>query len=306
MKKILVSFVSLLAAITSINAASAVTMVVEQTFDTTSTPCDCSGGQGTSTSCRVSDAFMETTKISFGNILQVETSCTCTTRNDTASNAGTKSRADAGTKAAGAPADVVHDDAARATSIMTLRSKIVIQPTDPSFTVDSGTAFEPLLQVTSPISNSIADNLNFVIPDDNISVSFADGSAFVSSQVFDSTSRKFCIHVMNFRINSRLRMRPCITDPKKSSKRKQEWKIDSKGRMQNSTRDQWCVTWAGGKKRELRLDLCANSARKTTEFKYDANQTAIVVKNVLNGKRLLFGHGLKEKYLNIRLLPFNT
>jgi len=282
--------------------ANALDLTVTNYFVTSPSPCDCgTTGDQDSSPCKIANAYYNLQEVSstFGDVVQIDTSCACRTVTTSVPNPETNGflpRA----------SNVVTSEE------MVFETVLKIQQSDPSVTFDPELMYYPLVQMASAISTGFADTMNFKIPEDSIVAEIADaGTTFFSSQEtsFDSSLREFCIHVMNFRKHSNIRMRPCKNPDKKKKKlwkKKQLWFIDSKGRMRNSAKKQWCVTWSGGKKRKLQLDLCESSAWKTTTFSYDADQMAIVVRNDLTGKKLLFGYGLKKKYGNIRLLPYNT
>ena len=63
---------------------------------------------------------------------------------------------------------------------------------------------------------------------------------------------------------------------------------------------------AGGKRKDLRLDLCKNSTRKSSTFSYDESQSAIVLTNAKNNKLFLAGFNTITKYEMFRLYGVKT
>jgi len=136
-------------------------------------------------------------------------------------------------------------------------------------------------------------------------VTSAEITSLSSLRPFDSTSRKFCMQVMNFRVNSVFKMRPCQLKPG-NVRQKQIWTVDNAGKFHNQARPEWCMTWAGGKRKDLRLDLCANSTRKTEKYKYEATDKAIIVENLKNKKKFKIGFNTETKYEPLRLYGLNS
>jgi len=136
-------------------------------------------------------------------------------------------------------------------------------------------------------------------------VTSAEITSLSSLRPFDSTSRKFCMQVMNFRVNSVFKMRPCQLK-RGIVRQKQIWTFDNVGKFHNQARPEWCMTWAGGKRKDLRLDLCANSTRKTEKYKYEATDKAIIVENLKNKKKFKIGFNTETKYEKLRLYGLNS
>ena len=88
------------------------------------------------------------------------------------------------------------------------------------------------------------------------------------------------------------------------------WTFDHKGQLRNKQKPEWCVTWAGGKKKELRLDECDDNAtrrlQKTSSFEYVKSKKAIQVTNTENDKKFLIGFDPLTKYERLRLYGVNT
>eukprot|EP00979_Chaetoceros_neogracilis_P015071 scaffold5336_cov346-Chaetoceros_neogracile.AAC.1 len=76
-------------------------------------------------------------------------------------------------------------------------------------------------------------------------------------------------------------MRPCGSLTKQSNKKL--WSFDHKGQIRSTNNPQWCMAWAGGKKKELWLEKC-DTRRKTASFEYVKSQKAIAVTNTKNDK----------------------
>ena len=166
--------------------------------------------------------------------------------------------------------------------------------------------------VITELANATPDIVDQVSED--VGIELIAGSAIVKSDndmslsstyPFDSSRRNFCIQVMNFKVNSVFKMRPCVYETS-NQRQKQLWSFDSTGKLRNKARPEWCMTWNGGKRKDLRLDLCENAARKSSEFSYDDSQSAIVVTNTKNNKRFLIGFNTITKYEMLRLYGINT
>ena len=127
-----------------------------------------------------------------------------------------------------------------------------------------------------------------------------DDTSLSSILPFDSTSRNFCMQVMNFKANSVFKMRPCEYEIG-NKRQKQLWSFDNTGQIRNKARPEWCMTWAGGKQKDLRLGLCDYSPRKTAKFKYDEAEKALFVENVTNNKKFKIGFNTVTKYEKLRL-----
>ena len=104
---------------------------------------------------------------------------------------------------------------------------------------------------------------------------------------FDSTSRRFCLQAMNLNDNARFKMRPC------RDSKKQIW-IFANDKIQNAAKPKWCMAWKG-KAKEVRLSECDGNM-KTVKFAYDYTAKALVVTNIMNGKRFLIGFNPRLKY----------
>ena len=137
-------------------------------------------------------------------------------------------------------------------------------------------------------------------------IAMSESMVFVSDLTFDSSSRNFCLRVKEFNKNAIFHMRPCGSLTKQSSTKK-VWSFDQKGQIRNTNKPQWCMAWAGGKKKELRLEKCDdNTRRKTASFEYVKSQKAITVTNTKNDKKFLIGFNTVTKYTKLRLYGPNS
>ena len=162
-----------------------------------------------------------------------------------------------------------------------------------------------LAESTPDIVDQVAEDVGIELVVGSVIVASDDDMNISSTLPFDSTPRNFCVQVMNFKVNSVFKMRPCANETS-NQRQKQLWSFDSTGKLRNKARPEWCMTWAGGKRKDLRLDLCENSTRKSSTFSYDESQSAIVVTNTENNKRFLVGFNTITKYEMLRLYGVNT
>eukprot|EP00979_Chaetoceros_neogracilis_P012979 scaffold3589_cov279-Chaetoceros_neogracile.AAC.1 len=104
-------------------------------------------------------------------------------------------------------------------------------------------------------------------------------------------------------MDAKFYMRPCGSLTKQSKKKL--WSFDHKGQIRNTNNPQWCMAWAGGKKKELWLEKC-DTRRKTASFEYFKSQKAIAVTNTKNDKKFLIGFNTVKKYGKLRLYGVNS
>eukprot|EP00979_Chaetoceros_neogracilis_P016680 scaffold9028_cov298-Chaetoceros_neogracile.AAC.2 len=109
--------------------------------------------------------------------------------------------------------------------------------------------------------------------------------------------------VRDINMNAKFYMRPCGSLTKQSKKKL--WSFDHKGQIRSTNNPQWCMAWAGGKKKKLWLEKC-DTRRKTASFEYVKSQKAIVVTNTKNDKRFLIGFNTVKKYGKLRLYGVNS
>ncbi len=167
------------------------------------------------------------------------------------------------------------------------------------------TVISELSDATTDIVDHVAEDVGIELVAGPATAASDDDMSLSSSVSFDSSYRNFCIQVMNFKVNSVFKMRPCENETG-NQRQKQLWSFDSTGKLRNKARPEWCMTWAGGKRKDLRLDLCDSATRKSSTFSYDESQRAIVVTNAKNKKRFLVGFDTTTKYNMLRLYGFNT
>ena len=129
-------------------------------------------------------------------------------------------------------------------------------------------------------------------------IAMSESMVFVSDLTFDSSSRNFCLVVEDIDMEAKFYMRPCGSLTKQSNKKL--WSFDHKGQIRNTNNPQWCMAWAGGKKKELWLEKC-DTTRKTASFEYVKSQKAIAVTNTKNDKKFLIGFNTVKKYGKLRL-----
>ena len=157
------------------------------------------------------------------------------------------------------------------------------------------------------IPTLVVDEVEAEVPPVEIVLPPVQDMGFTSILPFDSTPRKFCLQVMNFRVNSVFRMRPC-EKWNMGKRQKQLWVLDTfTNQIRNNSRPEFCMTWVGGKQKNLKLGLCNSPGmRKTVDFMYDENAKSLIVRNVMNGKKFVLGYDTVKKYGNIRLYGKNT
>eukprot|EP00979_Chaetoceros_neogracilis_P012553 scaffold3353_cov298-Chaetoceros_neogracile.AAC.4 len=129
-------------------------------------------------------------------------------------------------------------------------------------------------------------------------IAMSESMVFLSDLPFDSPPQNFCLAVKNIHMNAKFYMRPCGSLTKQSNKKL--WSFDHKGQIRNTNNPQWCMAWAGGKKKKLWLEKC-DTRRKTASFEYVKSQKAIVVTNTKNDKKFLIGFNTWKKYGKLRL-----
>jgi len=134
-------------------------------------------------------------------------------------------------------------------------------------------------------------------------IAMSESMVFLSDLTFDSSSRNFCLVVEDIDMDAKFYMRPCGSLTKQSNKRL--WSFDHKGQIRNTNNPQWCIAWAGGKKKELWLEKC-DTTKKTASFEYVKSQKAIAVTNTKNDKKFLIGFNTVKKYGKLRLYGVNS
>ena len=165
---------------------------------------------------------------------------------------------------------------------------------------DSNAAFAEIAESTESIVQQVAQDTGIELVPSPVVVASNDDTSLSSILPFDSTPRNFCMQVMNFKANSVFKMRPCESEIG-NKRQKQLWSFDNTGQIRNKARPEWCMTWAGGKQKDLRLGLCDYSPRKTAKFKYDEAEKALFVENVINNKKFKIGFNTVTKYEKLRL-----
>eukprot|EP00979_Chaetoceros_neogracilis_P003242 scaffold573_cov309-Chaetoceros_neogracile.AAC.1 len=134
-------------------------------------------------------------------------------------------------------------------------------------------------------------------------IAMSESMVFLSDLTFDSSSRNFCLVVEDIDMDAKFYMRPCGSLTKQSNKKL--WSFDHKGQIRNTNNPQWCMAWAGGKKKELWLEKC-DTTKKTASFEYVKSQKAIAVTNTKNDKKFLIGFNTVKKYGKLRLYGVNS
>ena len=122
-----------------------------------------------------------------------------------------------------------------------------------------------------------------------------------SDFIFDSSSREFCMQVMNFGDDRKFKMRPC--SKKEQIRRKQEWFFEPDGQLRILAKPEWCASWRPNDK-SLGLTRCdddSHTNRRTTHFSYSAIENSLLVKNEKNGKSFRIGFNPRKKYDVMRL-----
>lgn len=125
----------------------------------------------------------------------------------------------------------------------------------------------------------------------------------VSGFMFDSTSRDFCMQVMNFSQDRKFKMRPCSN--KQSIRSKQEWYFEPNGQLRNVAKPEWCASWKP-KDKSLGLSKCDSNSPRTKRFSFNEYEHSLVVENELNGKIFRIGFNTRKKYDSMRLYRSNN